>query len=50
MTQETCIKFIKTSELYLRMTEPTHSAFKQHEITPVLFSEYRKTKKTLIRY
>jgi hypothetical protein len=45
MTPETCIKFIKTSELYLRMTEPKRSACKQHENTPVLFSEYRKTKK-----
>ena len=46
MTAETRAKFMKTSELYLRMTEQKRSAFNQHEISALLFSEYQKIKKT----
>lgn len=45
MTPETRIRFIKTSELYLRMTEQKRSAFNQHEIMPSLFSEYQEATK-----
>ncbi len=45
MTSETCTKFMKTSELYLRMTEQKRLASNQREITPLLFSEYQITAK-----
>lgn len=46
MTPETCIKFMKTSELYLRMTEQKCSPFNQYDISPFLLSEYQIIKKT----
>ena len=43
MNQNTVIKFIKTSELYLRITEQQRSAFNIEEIMPLMFSENSAT-------